>query len=300
VPLKTVWRSQTDVLQCWPRTMIEAESMSSQGTISRPGAKSSCHHCRDAPTLVLSTSLCCLRTFSQPQSKNARHSSGAWSFPDCLEIGVPGYGSYTWAETQTVLSLWAVTSAPLVLGNDARVGRMQQRLVDLLTNSDLLAVNAAYNAGAMFAGGRIWTGPPGKEMWAKPLSSGTAAVVLVNRGGLASGVALGQRNAAFAPFAGCFDLHGNADAILAPCDDNTTASHGAQTISLDLSRIPRSWLGLSTSLDGDDGSGVVSCELFDILATPKKGKSLGKITGDSWSAVIPPHGSKFLRLSKCS
>ena len=54
-----MWRSQTDVLQCWPRTMIEAESMATQGTISRPGA---------------------------------------WSFPDCLELGVPGYGSFTWNE----------------------------------------------------------------------------------------------------------------------------------------------------------------------------------------------------------
>ena len=52
-----MWRSNTDVLQCWPRTMVEAESVSTQGTISKPGA---------------------------------------WSFPDCLELGVPGYGSYTW------------------------------------------------------------------------------------------------------------------------------------------------------------------------------------------------------------
>ena len=44
-----MWRSQTDVLQCWPRSMIEVESMSTQGTLSGPGA---------------------------------------WSFPDCLELGV--------------------------------------------------------------------------------------------------------------------------------------------------------------------------------------------------------------------
>ena len=220
---------------------------------------------------------------------------GAWSFPDMLELGVPGYGSFTWNEAQAVLSIFAVTSAPLMLGNDARPGKMQQRLVDLLTNPDLLAVNSAYNSVEKFAGGRIWSGPPGKEMWGKPLAAGSAAVVLVNRGGLASGVALGARNPYFAPYAGCFDLHGRSDAILAPCDDNATASWGAQSISLDLSRVPRSWLGLPPT-----AKGVVSCDVFDVLATPKTGKSLGKQSGDSWSVVIPPHGVRFLRLSGCT
>ena len=35
---------------------------------------------------------------------------GAWSFPDCLELGVPGYGSFTWNEAQAVLSIFAVTT----------------------------------------------------------------------------------------------------------------------------------------------------------------------------------------------
>lgn len=41
----------------WTRNMIEVESVANQGTISRPGA---------------------------------------WSFPDCLEVGVPGQGTLTW------------------------------------------------------------------------------------------------------------------------------------------------------------------------------------------------------------
>ena len=39
-----------------------------------------------------------------------------------------------------MLSLFAVTSSPLMLGNDARPGRMQQRLVELLLNPDLLVI----------------------------------------------------------------------------------------------------------------------------------------------------------------
>lgn len=255
-----MWRSNTDVLQCWPRTMVEAESVATQGTISKPGA---------------------------------------WSFPDCLEIGVPGYGSYTWEETKAVLSLFAVTSSPLMLGNDARPGRMQQRLVDLLTNSDLLAVNSYYSQQQEFAGGRIWSGPVGKEIWAKPLAPGSVAVVLLNRAGLASGNALGTRNSYFAPYAGCFDLHGRADAVLAPCDDNATASHGSQPIVLNLSVVPRSWLGLPTAKSNVVDS-VLNCELFDILATPKAGASLGAHEDGAWAPVIPPHGARFLRLSNCT
>ena len=73
--------------------MIEVESMAAQGHISRPGA---------------------------------------WSFPDCLEIGVAGQGTLTWEESKANLALFAVTSSPLILGNDPREGRMQMRLVELL------------------------------------------------------------------------------------------------------------------------------------------------------------------------
>jgi hypothetical protein len=87
---------------------------------------------------------------------------------------------------------------------------------------------------------------------------------------------------------------------LSPCDDDPVQSHGAQTLSLNLGQIPRAWL-----LDGhgggdDDGGGggdVLMCDVFDIFATPNKGKSLGQLT--SFSAVVPPHGVRFLRLSNC-
>ena len=166
-----LWRVNTDVLQNWVRTMVEVESLANQGYISRPGA---------------------------------------WSFPDCMELGNPGGGSLTWQESQAVLALFAVTSSPLILGNDARKGRMQQRLVELLTNPDskltisrcfcddwvdverlppttVLTVNQEYSTAAAFAGGRIAHEAPGKELWAKPLPNNTVAVVLLNRGGVAVG-----------------------------------------------------------------------------------------------------------------
>jgi hypothetical protein len=137
-----MWRSNTDVLQSWSRTMIEVESMANQGHISRPGA---------------------------------------WSFPDCLELGVAGSGVYTWEESKSVLALFAVTSSPLILGNDPREGHMQKRLVDLVTNADMLAVDQLYSSAAGFAGGRIATQSNARELWAKPLPNQTVAVVLFNR-----------------------------------------------------------------------------------------------------------------------
>ena len=70
--------------------------------------------------------------------------SGAWSFPDAMELGTPGEGVYTWEESKSVLALFAVSSAPLFLGNDPREGRMQPRLVDLLLNKDMIGVNQQY------------------------------------------------------------------------------------------------------------------------------------------------------------
>ena len=138
-----MWRSNTDVLQQWGRTMMEVESLATQGTISRPGA---------------------------------------WSFPDCTAIGVAGQGSFTWNEARSVLALFAVTSSPIILGNDPRPLQMQQRLVDLFVNKDMIQVDQQYHAGHAYAGGRIWSGPGGQEIWVGADSAGSALAGLVASG----------------------------------------------------------------------------------------------------------------------
>ena len=256
-----MWRTNTDVLQNWVRTMVEVESLAMQGHISRPGS---------------------------------------WSFPDCMELGVPGAGSLTWQESMSVLALFAVTSSPLMLGNDARKGKMQQRLVDLLTNPVMLSVNQVYDAQHAFAGGRIATFAPARELWGKPLGNGTVAVVLLNRGGKA----IGEHVEGAGPLpphckdpkkpecTGCFLASDQPQ--LSPCDDNITASSGAQTLTLNLDQIPKEWLRVSEEADMN----ITSCEVFDIFATPHTGVSLGRLS--KFSAVVPPHGVRFLRLSDCS
>lgn len=73
-------------------------------------------------------------------------------------------------------SLWAIVSAPLILGNDLR--NMSKEEIDLVTNTHVININQQY-AGS--AGGRIKSDGGGTaQVWAKPLPSGTAAVALFN------------------------------------------------------------------------------------------------------------------------
>ena len=174
---------------------------------------------------------------------------------------------------------------------------MQPRLVQLVTNPDVVKVNQEYSAAAAFAGGRIHTSAPARELWAKPLPNYTAAVVLLNRGGKV----VGKHTMPLPPechkgkeCTGCYLP--SDQPWLAPCDDDTDASSGAQEISFDVDQLPRAWLvGPSAP---ENGHGQLQCDVFDIFATPHKGASLGRT--DKLSEMVPPHGSRFFKLSNCA
>jgi hypothetical protein len=46
--------------------------------------------------------------------------------------------------------------------------------------------------------------------------------------------------------------------------------------------------------------GLIACDVFDVFATPQYGKALGRFQGMYMAEKIPPHGSRFLRLSGCA
>jgi hypothetical protein len=81
---------------------------------------------------------------------------GSWGFPDYLQVGNPMVGSLTWEESKTILAIWSICSSPLIISNDVRPGRVQQRVLDLFLNKEMLAVNQQYHG---FAGDRMWTAP---------------------------------------------------------------------------------------------------------------------------------------------
>jgi alpha-galactosidase len=96
----------------------------------------------------------------------------AFNDPDMLEVG---NGGMTTAEYTAHFSLWSLLNAPLLLGNDLR--SMSSATLSIIRNSEVLAVN------------QDWGGSQGRrvrdlgetEVWAKPMSDGSAAVVLFNR-----------------------------------------------------------------------------------------------------------------------
>jgi alpha-galactosidase len=95
-----------------------------------------------------------------------------WNDPDMLEVG---NGHMTDDEYIAHFSLWALLNAPLIAGNDLR--SMSDSTKRILMNKDVIAVD------------QDWGGMQGHkvrddgelEVWAKPMSSGDVAVVLLNR-----------------------------------------------------------------------------------------------------------------------
>lgn len=97
---------------------------------------------------------------------------GHWNDPDMLEIG---NGHMSDEEYRTHMSLWALTAAPLLAGNDVR--NMTPAIKGILMNREVIAVDqdALGKQATPVKNGDL-------EMWMKPLSDGSVAVGVVNMG----------------------------------------------------------------------------------------------------------------------
>ncbi|MGW2256323.1 glycoside hydrolase family 27 protein [Streptomyces sp. NPDC001780] len=104
----------------------------------------------------------------------AQAGPGHWNDPDMLVVGRPGL---TLTEARSHFALWALMAAPLMAGNDIRT--MSADVSTILRNPRLLAVNQ----DPLGAGGRRVRDDGATEVFAKPLSDGSVAVGLFNRGG---------------------------------------------------------------------------------------------------------------------
>ena len=104
-----------------------------------------------------------------------------WNDPDMLEVG---NGKMTHDEYVAHFSLWALLNAPLIAGNDLR--SMDDATRAILMNRNVIAVD------------QDWGGRQGyrlrddgaREVWAKPMSDGGWAVVLLNRGSTTASIHL--------------------------------------------------------------------------------------------------------------
>ena len=98
---------------------------------------------------------------------------GHWNDPDMLEVG---NGGMTDIEYRTHFTLWAMLAAPLIAGNDLRT--MRPEIHDILTNKEVIAVNQ----DQLGREGERVRKQGELEVWAKQLTDGSRAVVLLNRG----------------------------------------------------------------------------------------------------------------------
>jgi alpha-galactosidase len=101
---------------------------------------------------------------------------GAYNDLDMLTVGMSGLSE---TESESEFSLWAISGAPLIAGND--ITTMSSTTQSDLTNSDVLAVD---QDALGLQGVKVSEPASGLQVWSKVLStSGQRAVALLNRTG---------------------------------------------------------------------------------------------------------------------
>lgn len=118
-----------------------------------------------------------LRNFDSVAGRELYAGPGRWNDPDMLAIGLGEFDAAHPVQARSHFSLWAILSAPLLLGFD--VGQAPPALLELLSNPEVIAVNqdpAGNQANLVSTDGAV-------QVLVKPLSArGERAVVLFNRG----------------------------------------------------------------------------------------------------------------------
>jgi alpha-galactosidase len=147
-PVANLWRTTGDSKDCWD---CGRETMNKPGGYPRGWV------------LILEAQLP-LASFAGP---------GHWNDPDLLQVGQRGL---TVEESRAHFSLWAILAAPLIATNDLR--SMTPETHDILLNREVIAVD---QDSAGIQGTRVRVEGQ-SEVWMRPLSDGSRAVVLFNRG----------------------------------------------------------------------------------------------------------------------
>jgi hypothetical protein len=124
-----------------------------------------------------------LKSIGFSQTDNAEYAGpGHWNDPDMLVVGRLGWGTHlhpsrlTANEQYTHISLWALLSAPLLIGCDLQ--SLDDFTLNLLTNDEVISVDQdvlGKQATPVFIDGDI-------QIWVKQLADGTKAVGIFNLG----------------------------------------------------------------------------------------------------------------------
>jgi alpha-galactosidase len=212
---------------------------------------------------------------------------GYYNDPDMLEVG---NGPLTADENVAHFSLWALLSSPLLLGNDLR-SVSSATLSVLLRNSEVIAVNQDWGGSQ----GRQISDAGDTEVWAKPLSDGSTAVVLFNRGATTATVATSAATLASAVRAPtrCAISGTGATSTIDGAVAASVPSHGVV-----MYRVTR-----SGTLAAGLGAGTYQVSDLPWLASSKRvgtGRSATAPTASRPRATAPPSRSAARRSRKAS
>jgi alpha-galactosidase len=105
---------------------------------------------------------------------------GHWNDPDMLVLGMVGWGNphptgLTPNEQILHFSMWCMLSSPLLIGCD--LTRLDPYTLAILTNDEAIAINQDPMGKEA---SKVFHDQNGREVWARPLSDGTEAALLVN------------------------------------------------------------------------------------------------------------------------
>ena len=104
-----------------------------------------------------------------------RHAGpGGWNDFDSLDVGNGTMDGLTRDERRTATTLWAISAAPMYVGND--LTKLDQFGVDLLTNREVVAVNQAGTPAQPVSTATD------KQVWFAPNADGSYTVALFNLG----------------------------------------------------------------------------------------------------------------------
>jgi len=143
---------------------------------------------------------------------------GGWNDPDMMLIG---NGGLTTEEYRTHMTLWVMLAAPLILGNDIRT--MTPEVRSILLNSDVIAVDQdklGKQGSRVIKEGTM-------EVWTKPLSDGSTAVAIFNRGDRLANVDLKWSQLGLVDHQRVRDLWTHSDAGVVGDYHGKLPSHGA-------------------------------------------------------------------------
>lgn len=144
--LTNMWRSSGDIGGSWTKMLKNLDTLKHRGQYGKPGS---------------------------------------WNDPDFLEVDNK---DFKYDNTQKSLdmniahfSMWAVTSSPLILGND--VSNMHDDITNIVTNKQAIDINQKYAVNEAYPGnaGDLLSSANNAEIWYKPLPDNSCGVALFNR-----------------------------------------------------------------------------------------------------------------------